>query len=158
MCTFCQSILGCTKPHKESECALKQAAICPHCGPGLHFLEDCPIKPCKIPKQQKVLPSIQPADHPNELFMSSSNLVYIEYLKLHKQEYHVQLEKNRCAVEAHLATRGLRLIQPIEPSKKSSLVLTKDLHCKLIHGENEHCVYKELQQGEGKKKLLRKTK
>jgi hypothetical protein len=159
MCKFCFSILGNTKPHKETECALKQAAVCPHCGPGTHFLSDCPVSPKLISKKQKVLPSLQPYEPVNGIVLEHSNLGYIEYLKLYKQDYVSQIDKNRATVEAHLLKRGLILLNPIEPSKKT--LSAKDTFCKTIHGGNEYCILKETEVISvpiSKKKIVVKSK
>jgi hypothetical protein len=161
MCTFCEAILGPTKPHTESDCALKQSAYCPHCGPGLHFRDQCPLAPQSIPASAAVIPSIPARDQPNGFLLPNTNAAYAEYLKLYKQPMHTQLEKNRAAVEAHLAGRKLILQHPIEPGKVLSN--TKEVHCGLRHGGNEHCFHKEgvvavKQIVLPKKKLVRKGK
>jgi hypothetical protein len=112
MCNFCYKILGPTTFHKESECALKQSAICPLCGPGKHFLNNCPIKTKRVSSTQEVIPSVSRSENPPSILLSNSNSGYIEYIKLHKLEIQSTNTKNRLLVESHLQQRGYVVVYP----------------------------------------------
>jgi len=136
MCKFCYSILGSTIPHKEADCALKQASVCPLCGPCSHFLEDCP----KQVLQSSFATPIP--EHIQELapayLMGDTNLGYIEYQKLYKLEVHSRIEKNKAIVEEHLKKRGFRLVFP--PKSSTVPLNSSQTSCGLSHGGNMHCI------------------
>jgi hypothetical protein len=116
MCKFCYPILGYTVTHKESECALRQSAVCSVCGPSMHFDKDCPKLPRPVSDSQKAIPSIHPLIPLDPTyFIAHSNQGYIEYRKLHmleKTDLSVKIEKNRTIVEEHLKKRGYVLKNP----------------------------------------------
>lgn len=139
MCKFCAPILGYTRPHDESNCALKQATVCPHCGPCTHFPKDCPKRSKPLPRGFQAIPSTAPSDPPQIYRLADSNQAYVEYLKLYKLEKQEQptLEKNRKVVEAHLQKRGYILQVPLEPP---TMVEKSQTVCKQAHAGNETCV------------------
>jgi len=148
MCSFCKQFPGITLPHTEEDCAVKQSAICPVCGPGLHFAEDCPLDIVPFQKEyEEPLWNREPTAIAS-ILLGHTNAGYLEYQKLYKLETHQKIEKNRAIVEAHLESRGFRLVNPIqqtivplEPEKTT---------CKLRHGGNICC-----QPKKPKKKVLR---
>jgi hypothetical protein len=137
MCNFCKPILGYTRPHDESNCALKQATVCPHCGPCTHFLKDCPKRSKRIPRGFQAIPSSVPVDHPQVYRIAHTNQGYTEYLKLYKLESSASIDKNRKGVETHLQKRGYILQNPLEapPMLEKTQVI-----CKEVHAGNEACV------------------
>jgi hypothetical protein len=154
MCKFCYDILGPTIPHKESDCALKQASVCPICGPCTHFLADCPKKIKQISYSTTIEESRFDTRTDDPYLMGDTNLGYIEYQKLHKLEVHSRSEKNKLIVEEHLKTRGFKLVVPPKPSILP-LKPTETL-CTLSHGGNQHCIV--LQQQPTNKKILIRRK
>jgi len=136
MCKFCYSILGPTIPHKEADCALKQASVCPLCGPCSHFLEDCPKQ---IVKSSFPEPVPEPTQESIPAYLvGDTNLGYIEYQKLYKLEVHSRIEKNKAIVEDHLKLRGFRMVLP--PKSSGSILKTSETICNLVHGGNAHCM------------------
>jgi hypothetical protein len=144
MCNFCYPILGYTKPHSESDCALKQATVCPTCGPCTHFHKSCPKRPRRIPAGFQAISSIEQSQQSESspvYLLAHSNSVYTEYLKLYKLEISAgtglpALEKNRKTVEIHLQKRGYILQNPLETPK---LLERTETVCKEIHGGNNCC-------------------
>lgn len=137
MCNFCRPILGYTRPHDESNCALKQATVCPHCGPCTHFLKDCPKRSKQIPVGFQAIPSITPSDHPEIYRIVHTNQAYAEYLRLYKLEISASIEKNRKSVEVHLQKRGYTLQTSLEAPPMLEKVETV---CKQVHAGNETCI------------------
>jgi len=154
MCKFCYDILGPTIPHKESDCALKQASVCPICGPCSHFLEDCPKKIKQAPYSTTIETPSFDTNTEMPYLMGDTHLGYIEYQKVHKLEVYSRLEKNKLSVEEHLKTRGFKLVLPPKPSILP-LKPTETI-CNLSHGGNQHCIV--LQQQHTNKKILIRRK
>ena len=158
MCNFCKPILGYTRPHDESNCALKQATVCPHCGPCTHFLKDCPKRSKPLPRGFQAIPSVAPRDHHQVYRIAHTNQSYTEYLKLYKLESSASIEKNRKAVEVHLQKRGYTLQTSLDPPP---MLQRAETVCKQVHAGNEACIVQvdiPLSSGKEKKKLVEKIR
>lgn len=118
MCDFCASILGRGGfPHTQKDCALKQSAHCPLCGPGTHFRNACPKKGKPLAPLAKPVASLPPPKQPNHLFMADTNQGYCEYLRQNELPVERKQADNRAAVQRHLMTLDppLLLVNPPVP-------------------------------------------
>jgi hypothetical protein len=123
MCKICRPILGPTKPHKETECPLAQAAHCSRCGTNGHFNSDCAFKPQGIPFAKQAIPSIPAEPAPNSYAMADTNEAYVEYCRLFNLPVQGTLELNKQTAVYHLERRGYILEpQPTRPAKRIVVV------------------------------------
>ena len=115
MCDFCAPLLGRGGlKHTEKECALKQSAHCPLCGPGTHFRTMCPKKTKSPSPNAKPIASLKPPRQSNHMFMADTNQGYCEYLRQNDIPVERKQADNRMAVQEHLMSLDppLLLVNP----------------------------------------------
>lgn len=119
MCKICRPILGPTKPHKEHECPLAQAAHCSRCGTNGHFTEACTFKPKRVPFMKQAIPSVPAEPAPKSYAMADTNEAYVEYNRLFNLPVQGTVDLNKKTAVCHLESRGFILEpQPTRPPKR----------------------------------------
>ena len=140
MCDFCIPIVGRGgQRHTEKDCAVKQSAHCPLCGPGTHFRSMCAKRRKPMAPNAKAIASVKPPKQPNHMFMADSNQGYCEYLRQNGIEIEKKQSDNRSAVQDHL----LSLEPPqllVNPPVMNPMCSKDATMCKEVHGDNVHCV------------------
>lgn len=123
MCKICYLSLGPTKPHKEHECPLAQAAHCSRCGTNGHFTSTCAFKPKRVPFLKQAIASVPAEPAPKSYAMADTNEAYVEYNRLFNLPVQGTLELNKQTAVEHLLTRGFILEpQPTRPPKRVVIV------------------------------------
>ena len=126
MCKICQPILGpYTKPHKEAECPLSQAAYCSRCGTNRHFKSECKFKAKPVLFTTQAIPSIKVEKQPNYYAIANTNEAYVDYCRLFHLPVQGTLELNKQTVEEHLTSRGLVLEPPPPQTKRKVAIVRK---------------------------------
>jgi hypothetical protein len=125
MCKICRPILGPTKPHKEHECPLAQAAHCSRCGTNGHFTSTCSFKPKSVGFTRQAIPSTPAEPAPKSYAMADTNEAYVEYCRLFNLPVQGTIELNKLTAVEHLLTRGYVLEPlplPTRPIKRIAIV------------------------------------
>ena len=140
MCDFCIPIVGRGgMAHTVKDCAIKQSAHCPHCGPGTHFRSGCPKKRKPLSPNAPAIASIKSAKQPPHLYMSDSNQGYCEYLRQNGLATDKKPAENRAAVQKHLLTQEQPLVL-VNPPAMNPVCSKEAVHCKEMHGDNVYCI------------------
>jgi hypothetical protein len=124
MCKICRPILGpYTKPHKETDCALAQAAHCSRCGTNGHFKVNCTFKPKRVAFATGAISSLPAEPAPNSYAMADTNEAYVEYCRQFNQPVQGTFELNKQTATDHLESRGFILEPlPMRPAKRIVVV------------------------------------
>ena len=139
MCDFCAPIVGRGGLwHTEKDCAVKQSAHCPLCGPGTHFKSMCPKRRKPMSPHAKPIASSKPPCNPPHMFMSDSNQGYCEYLRQNGLDIERKQSDNRSAVQQHLLSQDPPLLL-VNPPAMIPVYSPEITHCKQMHGGNVHC-------------------